>query len=138
MISTKPITCKHCAAVNKHHSFQCHLVRKPIKRKESAPKPVPRKPIKQVSDKRKKEMSKYTKLCTAFKILNPVCQGQLEGCTYSTTEVHHAAGRMGSLLTNVDHFVPLCASCHRHVELNPEMAKEKGLSKSRLNIDANN
>lgn len=28
----KPIICKHCSAVNKHHSFQCSLVRKPIKK----------------------------------------------------------------------------------------------------------
>lgn len=133
MISTKPIACKHCKAVNKHHSFQCHLVRKPIKSKPVTAKPAPRKPIKQVSDKRKKEMSKYSKLCAAFKILNPVCQGQLDGCTYHTTEIHHACGRIGSLLTNVEHFVGLCSSCHRQVELNPEMAKERGLSKSRLN-----
>lgn len=138
MISTKPVQCKHCSAINKHHSFQCSLIRKPIKRKEITQKAAPRKPIKQVSDKRKKEMSKYSKLCAGFKILNPNCQGKLEGCTGQTTEVHHSKGRIGSLLTNVEHFVALCSSCHHQVEMNPEMAKAKGLSKSRLNIDHNN
>lgn len=35
----KPITCKHCGAVEKHHSFQCYTQLKPIKRSDPA-KPV--------------------------------------------------------------------------------------------------
>lgn len=45
----KPVTCKHCGAVDKHHSFQCYSQLKPIQRKVTA-KPVLIKPTKRITN----------------------------------------------------------------------------------------
>lgn len=35
----KPTVCKHCKAINSHYSFQCSLIRKPIKSTSSKTEP---------------------------------------------------------------------------------------------------
>lgn len=138
MLQTKPVVCKHCQAVNKHHSFQCSKVARPIKRTEikrnpepAVRPPVKRTPIKQVSDKRKKELQQYSKLSGPFKKDNPYCHACLEGCTTHTTDIHHMKGRENKMLVNVQYFLPVCRSCHDKIEVNPAMAKERGFSINR-------
>lgn len=68
-----------------------------------------------------------------FKKSNALCKANLEGCTKKTQDVHHKKGRSGSLLMDENYWLPVCRNCHRIIEQNPKMAKELGLSESRLN-----
>jgi len=65
---------------------------------------------------------------------NKVCQAKLFGCTHLSTDLHHIKGRVGDLLTDENNFLAVCRSCHTFIEENPKFAKEKGFSKSRLDI----
>lgn len=100
-------------------------------------KPKERKPIKvnpaykikPRSDARAVQEREYTVLARQYKKEHPVC----ERCkSKSTTDVHHKKGRIGKLLTMVEHFIGLCHWCHVWAENNPEQAKNEGISESRL------
>ena len=52
-------------------------------------------------------------------------------CDLRMTDVHHMKGRVGDLYTDTRWMVGLCRPCHDYVELNPEWAREVGLSASR-------
>lgn len=95
--------------------------------------PKKKKPINKVSTKQKEALKEYNKVRKEFLNKNPICAARFLGCQIGATDVHHGKGKIGSLLTDTAHFVSLCRSCHRIVEERPEMAKELGLSKSRLN-----
>lgn len=95
--------------------------------------PKPRKPVKKVSDKRSKENKIYTGKRIIFLAEHKICEAKLEGCTIKSTDVHHIRGRCGELFLDETHWKALCRSCHKFVEENSEMAKELGLSESRLN-----
>ena len=89
------------------------------------------------SKKRGKENREYERLKKQYLTLNPVCEGNVIDngvliCSYKATDLHHMAGRTGKLLTNTMYFMALCRNCHTWAELNPEKAKAKGLSVSRL------
>lgn len=93
--------------------------------------------IRKESKKRGKENREYEKLKKQYLALNPVCEGNVIDngvliCSYKATDLHHMAGRTGKLLTNTMYFMALCRNCHTWAELNPEKAKAKGLSVSRL------
>lgn len=93
--------------------------------------PKKKKWIRKVSKKRVVENRKYSGLRKQF-LEGKICEAQLNGCTGQATQVHHAAGRIGSRLVDVKKFVAVCASCHRQIEDSPEKANKLGLSKSRL------
>lgn len=88
--------------------------------------------IKPVSTKKAKLDTEYSKLRDKFLEDNPVCQGNFEGCTIRSTDVHHSMGRLKYYL-DVETYVALCRNCHTHVETHPEEAKQMNLSKSRHN-----
>lgn len=94
-----------------------------------AKKPVKIKPM---SAKRQKESKEYSKRRIEFLTKNDVCEAKLPGCTWSSTEVHHSQGRTGSNYLDVSTWKALCHNCHEQVERKPLMAKELGLSYSRL------
>lgn len=98
---------------------------------EVKPEKKKRKRIPQMSEKMKADNKKYLKARTNFLSLNLVCQ--FEKCTNKATQVHHRKGRIGSLLINENYFMAVCSTCHQIIEENPEYAKEKGYSVSRLN-----
>jgi len=75
---------------------------------------------------------KYTKARLAYLAIHHNCQARLSGCTGTATEIHHKAGKIGELLTNVSKFLAVCRTCHDEIEMNPDMAKEMGLSESRI------
>lgn len=91
-----------------------------------------RKPIKPISDKRKVENIDYLKAREKYLAVHKVCEAKLLGCKIGANQIHHKAGRIGELLTDESNFLAVCNSCHSLIELNPEMAKEKGFSNSRL------
>src|SRR6185369_5031912 len=82
--------------------------------------------------KRPNDRHVYNKEAARFKKENPFCMAKLDGCTKRTDEVHHKRGRLGLRLMDEKYWLPVCRNCHRQIEENPEMAKEKGFSESRL------
>lgn len=99
-------------------------------RSNQSDKKIEFKPIKKLSDKRKKENAIYLREVTAFLNLPenkicPVTKGR-------TTEVHHMKGRIGKLLLDKRYWLAVSRKGHQRIELNPEWAKEQGFSLSRL------
>lgn len=86
--------------------------------------------IKSVSDKKLIELKEYRVLRDGYLATHKVCEHP--ECKNLSEDLHHAKGRVGSLLTDVRYFKALCRRCHRWVEENPEQAKAFGLSLSRL------
>jgi len=87
------------------------------------PKPEPKakkvpKRIKPLSDKRRIQNDVYLKLRKMYLDTHSLCDVRLIGCTHYATEIHHAEGRTGSLLTDITHFVAICRNCHILVEKN--------------------
>ena len=121
---TSPVLCKGLCRM---HYWQANKAKASGKVKQ-----VPRPPIAKLSAKRKLEEAIYQKLRLEYLNEHQSCEIQHKDCTHFATEIHHAAGRCGELLTDVTYFKASCRSCHRWVELNPVLAKEKGFSVSRL------
>lgn len=91
-----------------------------------------RTPVRKVSKKRAKENRIYTRHRQQFLEEHPVCEAGLEGCTVVATEIHHSEGRIGEKLLDVSTYKAVCRNFHKQIEERPAMAKENGLSKSRL------
>lgn len=118
--------CKYCSAVNSHFSFQCRL--KP--KKETGKQAKPKVKIKQVSDKRLKELAIYRKVRDKFLKDNPVCQ--YPNCNSTEVTCHHPEGRIGNNLIDASKFKSLCWPHHKWCEENSIEAKKLGLSADRL------
>ena len=61
----------------------------------------------------------------------PFCKAHLVGCTGTSTDVHHKAGR-GKKYLQQDTWLAVCRTCHDWIEKHPVKAKELGFSESRL------
>ncbi len=96
---------------------------------EAAKPPKKKKPIAKVGKKMKAALLTYSKRRRHHLNEYPECQLKLDGCTKEATQIHHTAGRIGSLLTNKRHFKSACGSCHRqlHDKLSAKEARRKGL-----------
>lgn len=97
---------------------------------EEKPEKKKPQPISRVSKKRVKENSEYTKVRAAYLKVFPVCE--VYNCNNKSNQIHHMAGREGERLTDINHFLAVCDSCHKYIELNPLWSKEHGYSESRL------
>lgn len=84
------------------------------------------------SNKQKSRELAYSLVRKAYLLKNKSCAAKLPGCMIASTEIHHARGRIGELLTNTKYFVAICRHCHNILELEPELAKKLNLSESRL------
>lgn len=94
---------------------------------------TPRAKISKVSPKRKEENKEYSSLASKFKAEHPNCEiNANEYCTGKTDDIHHPAGRIGSLLLDVSKWKAACRSCHQYAHDHPKEAIEKGWSESRL------
>jgi hypothetical protein len=71
-----------------------------------------RKRIKSLSIKREAQNREYLKLRKIFLELHPTCEIKKDGCTGMASDIHHTKGRIGSLLTDIEHFQSCCRSCH--------------------------
>ena len=89
------------------------------------------KPIPKVSEKQIERLAKYRKVRDGF-MANKTCEAKLDGCTIKATDLHHAKGKIGDLLTDQRYFKALCRNCHSYLEVHPSESKEKGFSLSRL------
>jgi hypothetical protein len=90
--------------------------------------------IKSVSTKKLAELKEYRVVRDGYLDTHKLCEHP--ECSNPSEDLHHAKGRVGSLLTDVRYFKALCRKCHRWVEDNPEQAKALGLSLSRLEKDS--
>ncbi len=91
------------------------------------------KPISKVSKRQAELNAKYLRKIKPYKKKNPFCKARLIGCKTNTTDVHHMKGR-GKYLLDESTWLPVCRDCHRTIEQDPQMAKQLGLSASRLAI----
>lgn len=92
----------------------------------------PRKRLNPISKKQGKRNREYAKERKEFLEDNPACQAQLKTCLGKSTQVHHKRGRVGKNFLDKKTWLACCQWCHDVIELNPELAKELGLSESRL------
>lgn len=120
----KPLTAKRCS----FHYWNYRASLKPIKIKAIG------KPIPKFSSKQLEQLKKYRKIRDAF-MANKKCEAQLDGCSIKATDLHHAKGKIGDLLTDQRYFKALCRNCHSYLEVHPDEAKEKGFSLSRLKTE---
>lgn len=138
-------TCGKCGSqgpiIGKREKALCpNCYQDKIRQPKPGSTPKPRQPIKikkeykipKISEKQKIRLREYTKGREVFLKENTHCQIQVYGCTGESTQCHHPAGRIGDLLCDFIIMIATCDNCHRWAELNPEAAKELGVSKSRL------
>ncbi len=91
-----------------------------------------KKRMKQVAKKRARELRKYGKLRKKFLADHPTCEIPVEGCTFTSTEVHHGEGRENGRLLDVTKFKAACHNCHRVATDKSKEAITAGRSGSRL------
>lgn len=85
--------------------------------------------IRNTSKKRASALRIYGRKRAAFLVAHPVCRR----CQLArSAEVHHAKGRVGSLLLDERWWVALCSPCHRWLTEHPSEAYESGLSLRRV------
>lgn len=71
----------------------------------------------------------YSAKRKVFLEVNPMCQAHLPGiCTQYSTDVHHKAGRIGTLYLDETFWLSSCRACHSWIELHPKESREMGLS----------
>lgn len=122
-------TCKHPTCNGK-----CRRPAKPLKQR-SRIRPASKKRVKQLRKygKNKRDNFEEGTVCAIVEKMQEYQQYKelFKDCQYFATDYHHPAGKIEyELLTK--EVIPLCRSCHRIVEEKPLLAKEIGLSKSRL------
>jgi hypothetical protein len=84
-----------------------------------------------MSKKRAQQNRLYMKLRREYLEAHPRCESPWD-CGFRATEIHHKRGRVGALLTDVTHWIALCAPCHHYATVNPAEAIACGVSESRL------
>ena len=122
--------CKSCAMKNATQIGNYKITTKssdikPVEKKKS------KKNISPIAEKEKKRLAEYRVVRDEWLGINKRCQ--FPNCYSRDVQLHHAAGRIGSLLTDTRYFRALCDTHHRWVELHPVEAKKMDLSVDRLN-----
>lgn len=90
---------------------------------EKVEKPKYRK-IRRVSKKLSREQQVYRKARKIHLEENPFCVR----CGFPGDQIHHAKGRIGSLLNDMRYFKTVCPTCHQWIEEHPHEAILKGYS----------
>lgn len=91
------------------------------------PKTKPRKYILPVSPKQLERQKEYRRVRDFYMANHATCEGKIAGCTIIPTDLHHAFGKNGSLLTDTRYFKALCRHCHDYVHNHVAEARELGL-----------
>lgn len=132
MIKRKESNCIGCSNIRliyaKGYCQSCYWSSK----RKSTDKPAAKqkKPIAKFSQKKLQELKEYRIVRDKFLKENNTCQ--YPNCNSSKVTLHHKAGRIGSLLTDVSNFVALCWQHHQYIEEHPAEALKLGLSAKRL------
>jgi NADH pyrophosphatase NudC (nudix superfamily) len=98
---------------------QWHTPKKPI---EGNKKPLKRKPLSPISDKRKKQQAAYKALLEGWLAANKYCAR----CGKPTEARHHRKHREGERLNDTRYWMPVCNSCHTYIHAHPEESYSKG------------
>lgn len=80
-----------------------------------------RKPLRQISSKRSKELVIYYKLRREWMENVPLC----EVCGGQATDIHHKCGR-GTYLNATQTWMSVCRECHIWIHNNPSESRNKG------------
>lgn len=83
--------------------------------------------MRKISLKQQARLKEYKVLRDEFLQHNTKCVR----CNGSATEVHHAKGRIGSNLLDIETFRAVCRPCHQYIETHPIEAKENNWSLNR-------
>lgn len=89
--------------------------------------------IAKVSDKKLVELAEYRKVRDKWLRENPFCE--VCGTPYNLS-VHHRAGRIGKLLSDIRFFMTVCTPHHKYIEEHPDWSKARGYSVTRLDKSA--
>ena len=89
--------------------------------------------MKKVSDKRRRQLSEYTKIKKEYLKLRPYCECGTRGCSRVADQIHHKRGRENERLLDKKYFLAVCGNCHRWIEDHPEWARAHGFSLERNN-----
>lgn len=81
--------------------------------------------IRRFSKKRAKQNAEYLKLRNKYLEDHTICEVCNER---AATQIHHRAGRLNSLLCNVEFFLGTCFECHAFIHDHPAAAKTSGWS----------
>ena len=123
--------CKKCGA--KAHSELCFHCKPPKPLKRTRLKKKVYKIARRSKKRVKQETQYYTIDRPQFLSDHPNCE--FEGCGREASEIHHMKGKIEELLNNRKYFLAVCRDHHTWIENNPEEAKERGYSCSRLAKD---
>lgn len=96
--------------------------------------PLPRrqKPIARVSVRQKKRLAEYAKVKSEYLKHHQCCELAYTGSStdyvkcHGAVEVHHRRGRVGKLLSEPAHFLPVCRSHHNWIHSNVDKAQRFG------------
>lgn len=90
--------------------------------------------LKPVSSQQAKDNAAYSELRRTYILAldDTSCQARLPACLGQGTEIHHMRGRGKKYLLDITTWILVCHHCHETIEQSPDLAKELGLSKSRL------
>lgn len=109
---------------DKYCSFSCANLNQKEKPKKT------QKPIRQMSEKRKRESYIYARKRKAFLLLpeNKYCPvaKKIFNETIEAVEIHHLKGRVGRLLNYVPYWLAVCRKGHNWIHNNPEDAYKLG------------
>ena len=95
----------------------------------------PRKPLRPVSDKRRKRDAAYPKArAAAYERAEGRCEApsHAAGCNGRAEECHHVAGRGGPDPHRLDNLKALSSVCHTYATEHPLWAYDTGVSRRRL------
>jgi hypothetical protein len=94
----------------------CNSLQRKLERESKKVKVV--KPVKKVSEKRADELLQYPRLKKQYLEFKMHCEIRLEGCTGSSTQIHHVSKDAKNFL-NTDTWLGCCPSCHTKCEALP-------------------
>lgn len=88
-------------------------------------KPKKKSFIAPISDKRAEGLAKYRGERDAY--LKEFTECEVHDCNNPSSQIHHKAGRNGSLLWDREYFMACCGVCHpQRIHENPKWARECG------------
>jgi hypothetical protein len=76
-----------------------------------------------------KKLKEYSRLKSEFLKKHPKCKVYPDR---EATTIHHMKGRIGDLLLDTKFWIGVSLEAHKRIEENPDWAKSKGYSLSRL------
>lgn len=94
---------------------------------ERAKEKPKKKPVRinNFSAKKAEDLKKYRPIRDAYLKEHRYCE--VHDCGKLSTNLHHRAGRKGSLLYDTEYFMACCSTCHpQRIHENPEWARENG------------